>query len=300
MQRTAISASKTISGLAAAAVATAAFAASALGSAPAAHATCASFWGIGNGNGCTSSFGNVAIAIGTGATATAEGFLTTAVAAGTNTIARVFSGSSLSSATAFGNDGVSESFGALQTAIAMGNHTAAFAGTDGNGAFPQFPNSFLGLAVNVSSGAAINEVVTAGNANVAINLGGGGTTAAEALGTLNTAIVLGGNTVEAVAANFNDQNNLPAAFANFAFTVFGSHAVTNAGGGPFAIAGSIGQTNQTVAKQGPGFNINGVKVGGAAAPSKATTAATTVKAAGLSSKKRTTGSAAAVKHVSKK
>jgi hypothetical protein len=52
----------------------------------------------------------------------------------------------------------------------------------------------------------------------------------------------------------------------------------------------------TIIKQGPGFNINGVKVGGAAAPAKATT---TVKAAASSSKQQTSGSAAAVKHTKK-
>jgi hypothetical protein len=57
MTHTAISANKTVTGFAAAAVAAAALVASSLGSAPAAHATCASFWGIGNGGGCTSTFG---------------------------------------------------------------------------------------------------------------------------------------------------------------------------------------------------------------------------------------------------
>jgi hypothetical protein len=296
MQRTAISANKTISGLAAAAVATAAFASSALGSAPAAHATCASFWGIGNGNGCTSTFGNVAIAIGTGATASAEGFLTTAVAAGTNSIARVFSGSFLSSATAFGDNGGSESFGVAQTAMALGNRSIALAGTGGSGAVTGFPNPIGGLAIDVAfnTPAVVSEAVAVGNANVAINLGGTGSNIVEAFGTLNTAVNLFGSNNQAIAANFNDLNNLPAAFANFAFTAFGSHVVTEAGGGPFAIAGSIGQTNTTVKKKGPGFNINGTSIGGAAAPAN-------VKAAALShGKKRTTGSAAAVKHSSKK
>jgi hypothetical protein len=37
---------------------------------------------------------------------------------------------------------------------------------------------------------------------------------------------------------------------------------------PLAIAGSIGQTVQTVTKPSPGININGVKVGGASAVQK--------------------------------
>lgn len=46
---------------------------------------------------------------------------------------------------------------------------------------------------------------------------------------------------------------------------FGSGNNVQAGPGPVAIAGSILQTGATVFKFGPGFNINGVKAGGAAA-----------------------------------
>lgn len=47
-----------------------------------------------------------------------------------------------------------------------------------------------------------------------------------------------------------------------------------AGPGPLAIAGSIGQNGATVTKTGPGFNINGVRVFGAAAErSKSATSA---------------------------
>ena len=38
-----------------------------LGTAPTANATCASFWGINNGGGCTSTLFSVAVAIGPGA-----------------------------------------------------------------------------------------------------------------------------------------------------------------------------------------------------------------------------------------
>jgi hypothetical protein len=115
MTHTAISANKTIGGLAAAALATAAFAASALGSAPPAHATCASFWGIGNGAGCTSTFGSVAIAIGTGAVAVTHGLFDTAIAVGPASTADVIEGA-LGTAIAVGSTG-----GILNTEVLAGH-----------------------------------------------------------------------------------------------------------------------------------------------------------------------------------
>jgi hypothetical protein len=41
--------------------------------------------------------------------------------------------------------------------------------------------------------------------------------------------------------------------------------VVGAGPGPFAIAGSILQTGAHITKTGPGVNINGIVIGGAAA-----------------------------------
>ena len=60
--------------------------------APAANATCASFFGINNGGGCTSTLTTIAIAIGTGATAHADGLFGAAFAIGTNSSA--FTGNS--------------------------------------------------------------------------------------------------------------------------------------------------------------------------------------------------------------
>ena len=55
------------SGVLLAALVSGALAAGTLGAAPSANATCASFWGINNGGGCTSKLFSFAIAIGTGA-----------------------------------------------------------------------------------------------------------------------------------------------------------------------------------------------------------------------------------------
>ena len=71
-----------VSALTAAAIATAG-----LGSAPTAHATCASFFGIGNSANCTSTPVSIAIAIGTDAQAKATGLFGAAFAVGTNSAA---------------------------------------------------------------------------------------------------------------------------------------------------------------------------------------------------------------------
>ncbi len=88
-----------------------------------------------------------------------------------------------------------------------------------------------------------------------------------------------------IAANVGGDNNSVLAgdsddvALNLAFNVFGSGNKVQATPGPFAIAGSIGQTGQTITKAGPGFNINnGIVVGGAAAIRNARTAAPTARA----------------------
>jgi hypothetical protein len=261
MTHTAISANRTIVGLAAAAVATAAFAGSALGTAPAAHATCASFWGIGNGNGCTSTFGTMAIAIGTGASAEATGFFSTALAVGP--------------------DSNAQAFGSLSTAIAVGAeggnlNAIAFAGRSAG--------DFLNTAISLGSDTqAESDFGQTNVGNMALDLGYGDDVRSG--GTFSTAMSVGGN------GHYPNNTVTANGTLNSAFALFGNGNHVTADPGPLAIAGSIGQTDQTVTKKGPGFNINGVTVGGAAAPAKAAVG---------TSKKGTTSSAAAVKHVSKK
>ncbi len=66
-----------------------------LGLAPSANATCASFFGIGNSADCSSTLLSVAVAIGNGATAHADGLLGAAIVVGTNSKASTGSGSIL-------------------------------------------------------------------------------------------------------------------------------------------------------------------------------------------------------------
>lgn len=100
---------KFIGSLAVGAVAAGVVDSAALGTAPTANATCASFWGINNGGGCTSTLFSVAIAIGTGATASAGGPFGAALAVGNKAEAGV---GLFDIATAFGTNSVANDAGA--------------------------------------------------------------------------------------------------------------------------------------------------------------------------------------------
>lgn len=139
-------------------------AAGALGSAPTANATCASFSGIGNGNGCTTTnIGDLAIVVGSG-TAIASGGFNTSVAVGTftyaeargqfntaiavgdpgqndfqggNLVATAYTVGTLNRAITFGKGSLAEADGGpgfntapvgLHTAITLGNGSIAYAG----------------------------------------------------------------------------------------------------------------------------------------------------------------------------
>jgi hypothetical protein len=258
---------KALGGILAAAVATCSFAVAALGPAPTANATCASFFGIGNGGGCTSTFGTVAIAIGTGASAEASGFFSTALAVGPDS--RALSEGTLGTAVAFGATGGSE---------------FTFAGAGGSSG--DFLNTVISLG---NDSQALTEDGTPNFGNLALNIGQG--TDVRVAGTFNNAINVGGN------EPFRDNTVSASGVFSNAYSFFGNENNITAGPGPFAIAGSLFQTGAHITRTGPGFNINGATVGAAAAPAKATTS---VKAAAVgSSKKGSTGSTAPAKHASK-
>ena len=150
------------------AVVSGALAAGTLTGAPTANATCASFFGIGNSANCTSTLFSAAIAIGTGATATANGLFGGAFAIGTNAYAQTYN--------------------AFDFATAVGTTSNALAG--GN----------FGIAVQVGKGNAY--AVPAGGllggglgANIALSVtpGNTGDVATFAVGCGNIAVNLFGN-----------------------------------------------------------------------------------------------------------
>jgi hypothetical protein len=280
-----ISTRRAIGGLLAAAVTSGMFVASALGSAPAANATCASFWGFGNGNGCTSTFGGVAIAIGTGASAYADGFLATAIT--------------------IGNDSGAGAWGNLNYASNVGTGGSAVAG-DG------YRDDFGNVAISFGdhSYAEADNRLGQGFGNIALNLGNGSAISAD--GILNTVSNTGDdNDVGATgiansASNFGGTGNLLQAYTNVAgavglnraFAIFSNKTHVTAFKGPFATAGSVLQTGAIIKLNGPGININGISIGGAAAPAQKGAPAVSVKSAAGS--RQAHAATASTKHTSKK
>jgi hypothetical protein len=240
----------------AAAMAACSVAAATLGPAPSANATCASFSGINLGSGCTSTLGGLAIALGPNATAIAAGFLSTAVGIGNSVIASAHGAFSLGIAGGTSSEAIagnSQGTDLGNIAIALGDHAVA-------AAFSSTGNGFGNIATNVGNH---NEVTAIGDLNVASTLGKD-TVVAEGIANYASDVGGTGNTVEAVGGP-----GLKSPGFSTAFAFFSNGTVVLADPGPLAVAGSILQTGATVAKEGPGFNINGVKVGGAAAPSAA-------------------------------
>lgn len=264
-----------VTGILVGAIAVGALTTGGLGSAAPAQATCASFFGIGNTGACRSTPVSIAIAIGTNAVAHADGLFGAAFAVGNQTLAGTEGAFTV--ATAVGDKAVAASAGIVGAAIQLGpNGYAVTNGLDGG---PNNPGFNLALNISLGTTAANGSVASAlGFGNVAVNLFGDGTTSnghyVELNGNLNAGLNVGGidNRV-AAQGSFNS-----------AFDIAGKHNVVVADPGPFAVAGSILQSGQTIKKQGPGININGFVAGGAAAvgPHKAAVRHTSTSAAGHS------------------
>ncbi|WP_396931047.1 hypothetical protein [Mycolicibacterium sp.] len=250
--------------------------------APTAHASCASLFGFGNSAQCTSSPTTIAIALGTGAEAHANGGLGAAVALGNGAVAGVYGW--LGAATALGTNSLSTA-STLGAAFAAGNNSKAGAGA---------PNEFFNVAIDVGASdaeayggpgnMAVNlfgtgsSVIALGTANMAFNTGNGNFV--WAFGRLNSATALGGSN----GAIKTDGSGI----ASAAFQVLGDSNIVYAGPGPLAISGSIFQNNAFITKTKPGIHINGFVAGGAAAtsPPAATAGAKHTAAHGLAGSKR--------------
>ena len=230
-----------------------AIAAAGLGSAPTANATCASFFGISTSAECSSTPLSIAIAIGTGAQAKADGLFGSAFALGTNALA--YTNEAFNFATAAGDNSLAVGSGLFGITAALGPSTQAQ--TTGN---PSLGNLGANIALNISPGNETPYLTAAnGTGNVALNLFGtnnGGINGTLATGVATTATNIGGR---------NTLVSADGGFLNSAFTVLGSGNSVFAGPGPLATAGSMVQPSSTVTKQQLVFNINGVRIPNTAA-----------------------------------
>jgi len=257
-------------------------AAGALSGGPAANATCASFFGIGNSANCTSGFSSIAVALGPNATATAQGILGAALAIGTGAEALTSGNAAIgqgilgaavaigtdSEAWTYGNGSLSLaagpkerafSFGTLSTALAVGvgvgsTYALVVAGDSDSDVL----NLAIGIGKDVAAWAGANLYYPqTDRGNVAFSLGEGGMAASA--GTLSSAINVGGN------GAFIDNGVRAGGLLNTAVNLGGNNNSVGAGPGPLAIAVSAFRSGATVTKFGPGFNVNGCRLPNTAA-----------------------------------
>ena len=266
-----------------------ALATGAIGGAAPAEASCFSMFGLGNGNGCTSTLTTYAIGIGDGAVANAPTLFGGALAIGKNANASTVTigTSAFNFATAIGDNANASGYISLfGVALQLGEGTAATFGVGniavgvaqglGNQAAVSGVGSIalqlgrgtsnnigsLSVAVGVSPFSAGNPLTsTTGFGSLALNLFGdasaAGTTRVESNGFFNVASNILGNDNVVTA-------NGPIGLPNLAFNAFGDRNTVAAGPGPLAIAGSIFQRDATVEQPNTGFNINGRAVPGLA------------------------------------
>ncbi|MEW2481820.1 hypothetical protein AB0876_19720 [Mycobacterium sp. NPDC049093] len=206
-------------------------------SGPSAHASCISAFGVSSSADCSSGVADVAIAIGNGATASAYGWFTGALAIGDGASAVVpadfLSLNSLSAAIAVGEGSTSTVRGILTFAYASGYHAYA---------------QSAGLTSLAVTDGAQGHSMTSGIANIAINRGDHvDYNWAEAFGIGNLAVNLDGD--GRVVAGFDIDS-----VASVAFNTSGTNTVKTQGG-PFAIAGAVDQDGVTVNQTGPGISI---------------------------------------------
>jgi len=136
---------------------------------PAASATCASFFGIGNSADCTSGFSSIAIALGPNATATAQGILGAAVAIGAGADALT----SYNSATTQGILGAAVAIGTDAEAWTYGNGSLSLAAGPKERAF-SFGTLSTALAVGVGVGSTYAWVEAGDSESDVLNLAIGG------------------------------------------------------------------------------------------------------------------------------
>lgn len=258
-----------------------ALAAAAVGSAGGANATCASFFGIGNGGGCSSTLTSIAVAIGENAEAHAEGFLGAALTLGANSSAATVAGALANLAVTFGDNNFTSAGGIGSVAFA-GRSTINQTVVAGIGDLTS--GNVGNFAASIASPEA-TETSATGIGNTSVNIAGAGNISGEGVG-LTTVNLVGLNAdlrnrgLLNIIANVsgdsisisNDEGD--GGIGNLGFNFIGQDNVVSTRG-VVAIAGTLGSTSQTVSQDGPGINIS---VGKGLAESAAVRAASSVSA----------------------
>lgn len=254
--------------LAFAAATAGAMAAAAMGSVPTAHATCASFFGLGSGGQCTSNLTSIAIAFGTNAEAHAEGLFGAALTLGDAASAATVAGAVANLAVTIGANNLTTAAGLGSVAlVASGIRQTVNAGA-GNWASGSIGN----LAVSML-GPDTAEISATGVGNFSANIFGDGRVAGDGTGlvTIN-AVSLGADLANsgvlsgiANLAGLNTRITNSGGVANLGFNVVGEDNVVRTDG-TSAVAGTIVSIGQTLAQSGPGVNIDlGSRSAGSAA-----------------------------------
>lgn len=234
------------------------FTAALMGNAPTANATCASFFGLGSGGNCTSSFTSIAVAIGKNASAHAEGILGAAVTVGASSTASTTAGALWNLAVTFGERNATNAGGIGSVAmVARSRDQVVLAGDGGLGS-----GNIANLAVSLASPQA-TETIANGIANATVNVAGSGNVYGRGVGlTTVNAIGLGVtlynsgtlNNITNMLGNNTFASNLEGAFGTLAFNLIGENNALYTKGA-LAIAGAVGSTGQTVTQSGPGISV---------------------------------------------
>ena len=303
-----------------------ALATGAIGGAAPAEASCFSMFGIGNGNGCTSTLTTYAIGIGDGAVANAPTLFGGALAIGKNANASTVTigTSAFNFATAIGDnanasgyvslfgvalqlgEGTAGTFGVGNIAIGVGEGLGNQAAVSGVfGIALQLGRGTTNTIGSLSAGVGISPFTagspvtsTTGFGTLALNLLGGasegGTARVESNGFFNLAAnILGRDNV--VTANGPVGPGLP----NWAFNAFGDRNTVEAGPGPLTLAGSIFQRDATIRQPNTGFNINGLAIPGVASVASVPRRTVSPAAAKASAVATSTGAATAQRPAAK-
>lgn len=239
-----------------------ALAAAAMGSAAGANANCASFFGIGNGGGCSSNLTSIAVAIGENAEAHAEGFFGAALALGANSSAATVAGALANVAMTLGDNNFTSAGGIGSLAFA-GRSTINQTVLAGIGGLTS--GNVGNLAASIASPEA-TETSATGIGNTSVNIAGAGNVSGNGVG-LTTVNVVGLNANLRNAGLLNIIANVSGdsisisneegdgGIGNLGFNFIGADNMIGTRG-TLAVAGTIGSTNQTVSQEGLGVNIS--------------------------------------------